>query len=439
MGENRFLTIGSEEFGDEPRRVFARVDQIDGEVAFLDAVDAAWFEAAFQEVATFETWRDRAVEAPIYVFELSSRFLEPLFSAGLFANYLDKEGQGEPDLWLEIAVGNAGLEARIYHNLFGEARTIRISQMRPASEDIARKLSSAFSLDAYEVGKSDIENALTGHASGIEWIGVYDVGQGSANGLCDVSAMPRTYFDLGGGVLGNAHTFSPLLQNFCFTQNPPVLLSHWDWDHWSSGARFPAAGNMDWIVPNQALGAVHATFAAGLAAKGKLRVWPNTLPSVSVGQLQIVRCQGKGRNHSGLAVEVAGPRGEAPILLGGDARYNVVPGALNSSYTSVVVPHHGADMRNRATPVCPRLPASRAAYSCGVNNSFGHPRNVTERDHDGSGWDHQSRHKVPWIDRNTMALRPVSLGHIGLTWGANHILPPQPCGGSLCSLQLNQS
>lgn len=166
----------------------------------------------------------------------------------------------------------------------------------------------------------------------VEWVAVYDVGQGNANGICDGAETPLIYFDLGGGVTQNAATFPTALTDFCYARKPPVVLSHWDWDHWSAGARFNAASKLKWIVPNQWLGGVHATFAAGLYAAGNLLVWPAGLDSISVGQVTILKYsgRGKGRNHTGLAIEVAGPNGQPPILLAGDARYSAIPGSLIS-------------------------------------------------------------------------------------------------------------
>jgi hypothetical protein len=136
---------------------------------------------------------------------------------------------------------------------------------------------------------------------------------------------------------------------------------------------------------------------------------------------------------------VTGPSGEDPILLTGDARYAVIHSAVPARFTSVVVPHHGADMRNRSTPSGPGYPASRAAYSYGPGNSFTHPRVVTEVDHDSNGWPHSSQHAPAPVDRHTAHRQAAGLGHIGLTWGTHRTLPSQPCGSTLCALQLVQT
>jgi hypothetical protein len=56
------------------------------------------------------------------------------------------------------------------------------------------------------------------------------------------------YADLGGGVIGHATSFPADFKRLCLTRSPTIVLSHWDWDHWSSAGRFPAAQTMTWIV-----------------------------------------------------------------------------------------------------------------------------------------------------------------------------------------------
>jgi hypothetical protein len=70
--------------------------------------------------------------------------------------------------------------------------------------------------------------------------------RGSANAVLDLNGVPCMYADLGGGVIGHATSFPADFKRLCLT--PTIVLSHWDWDHWSSAGRFPAAQTMTWIV-----------------------------------------------------------------------------------------------------------------------------------------------------------------------------------------------
>jgi hypothetical protein len=425
---NRFFAPEVEWPRDKPRRIYALLADDDDEKLLFEAVDADWFDDVGEiRAGSLRLWREFASGAPLYVLETPASALEP-----------EGVSPGRRDRWVEIEIHAGSGEGLLYNNLFA-APTTTSFRIASVSHRKARALLRWFSLKPYVSSTTDISKALSNlRGPHVEWIGVYDVGQGSANGLCDGSGMPLAYYDLGGAVLGNAGTFPSALTGLCLTHTPPVILSHWDWDHWSSGSRFPQAQQMTWIVPYQRLGAVHATFAADVAANGRLLVWPPALRSVEVGQLTIEKCRHKGRNHSGLAGHVTGPKGELPILLPGDARYSAIPSG-HASYTSVVVPHHGADMKLKATPVCPALPASRLAYSYGQNNCYGHPRQVTYANHSVNGWAHSAAGVPGSVDLHTCNRGGAGLGHVALGWTGTARLPRQPCRQSICKLQLIQS
>lgn len=418
-----------------PRRIYALFDQQEEGRILLEAVEADWFEKATGLDVDFHGWVERSAEAPVSVVEVREKtyrgwYPDPFREAG---EGHDDEG---PEEWVEIGLDPAGEDALIYLSLFAAAVPIGISFMRAAPASVGRALDKAFDLTPFTASRGDIRDALGSLRRRVEWIGVYDVGQGSANGLCDDWA-PLAYFDLGGGVLANKNSFPTALTNICLSRKPPVILSHWDWDHWSSGARFARAAALDWIVPNPRLGAVHGTMAASIATRGRLLVWPAHLGGLKIGQVTIEKCTGtSGRNSTGLALLVDGPDGGEPILLSGDARYSAIPSGLVQCH-SVVVPHHGADMRSKATPVCAGHPASRAADSYGPSNSFNHPRHSTHRNHHANGWAHRCLQHGGAIDRHTPDVRPA-LGHIALGWVDTAPTPNLGCGGTGCSLQLLQ-
>jgi hypothetical protein len=274
MGGNRFLQFGAEFGFDEPRRVYARLDQSEGERVYLEAIDADWFDIALRSNADFRNWVERSPDAPIYVLETD---VKRYVAATGFRHYEKSEDRFEDEEhdWVEITIQSGGNNALIYPNLFVEGRLTGIA-ISPFPPPLAQELAAAFSLDDYVVDQRRIERALASLQDPIEWIGVYDVGQGSAAGLCDRRGLPLAYFDLGGGVLGNVGTFPGALHNFCFTWAPPIILSHWDWDHWSSGARFTRSMAMTWIVPNQTLGAVHPAQAGPLRPMASS--WSGPLP-----------------------------------------------------------------------------------------------------------------------------------------------------------------
>jgi hypothetical protein len=432
MMKNPFFSVEPHR-GKTPRSVFALFDQRSEESIYLETVDADWFSDSSRNLSGLRDWADASDYAPLNVLEVPSQSAAGLQILGGREN--DPEGDdGGPATWLEIELDPYGDNALIYHSLFGQADPVGVGRVAPASAKAAAYLDQAFSLTGHVTTRSEIERVLMRRLPTIEWIGVYDVGQGSANGLCDRDGAPRIYFDLGGGVLGNATTFPAAFGDICLTYEPPVILSHWDWDHWSSAARFPRAQTLNWVVPDQKLGAVHATMAGSIAVNGALLVWPAGLPGLSVRQVTVEKCTGtSGRNNTGLAVLVDGPNGEKPILLTGDARYTAIPSGF-ADVMSIVIAHHGADMRSKATPACPGHPASRVAYSYGPGNTFAHPRARTYTNHEANGWQHRATNPVGAVDRHTPDRRPY-VGNIGLDWTGTATPPTQPCGGR-CSLQL---
>lgn len=430
--------------GETPGRVYALFDQRSDESVYLDCVNADWFDSLDSE-GSFSWWSEVADRAPLHVLELpsSSPLGLSMFSPSLASRSKGDEPDGDDDSgdrsWIQVTLNpGGGGDARIYHGLFGEPESIGIDYVAEAPTETARRLSRTFDLSTKTAPLAQIQNVLASVPSPIEWVGVYDVGQGSANGLCDEEAFPLVYFDVGGGVLANKSSFSSNFLDFCYTRSPIVVLSHWDWDHWSSAARFPQCQSLTWIVPNQVLGAVHATMAAAIATHGSLLVWPAGLGGVQAGQITVEQCTGlSGRNHTGLAMLVDGPNGELPILLTGDARYSAIPSGF-ADVMSIVAAHHGADMRSKATPTCSGDPAARVAYSYGGGNTFGHPRTCTYDRHQANGWPHSNTHPVGAVDRHTTHLRPA-LGNIALGWSATTPPPCQACSGRFCSLQIAQS
>jgi hypothetical protein len=418
-----------------PARLYARIDQSEGSWLAFDTIAADHFDSlpeGIDGIGGADGWATHSAEAPIFVLWVN--FGNPLF--GSLVETLDDE-----DIWFEILLEAGGAGAILYFNLFRDGVQVGVNSILGLDAQRAGRLSRAFSLKGLERTPSDLQMVLGRSATPVEWIGVYDVGQGNANAACDAAETPLLYFDLGGGVTQHHSTFPSALTDFCYKFNPPVVLSHWDWDHWSSGARFPGAQGLDWVVPLQNLGGVHATFAAGLHNAGHLYVWPGAHVQLSVGQVTVRKCtgQGTGRNHTGLAVEVKGPAGQSPILLTGDARYSAIPGATASTFTSLVVPHHGADMRSHAVPAGKRLAGARTAYSFGPNNSYRHPRAVTQQDHDRNRWPQSSQNASHPIDRSTSNSAGVHLGNIGLAWSSGARLPGHNCGVAGCAVRLRQT
>lgn len=423
-----------------PRRVYARVDDIESldeggisKQILFEAVDADWYD----EVFTSDIPRDELFKnIPLAIIQVSIR--------GEIATLINGLAEIERDrLWFEIELSEnrQGLPALIYTGLFAQPNEQSINQPHIAPSDLCQKLNETFSLDDIDDADEEVLQKALDQLGDIDFAAVYDVGQGNCNGLCATNGSVLCYFDLGGGVLGNKHTYPNQLKHFCFTNTPPVILSHWDWDHWSSANRDVTAIKQTWIVPRQHLGGVHRTFAQHVHQNGQLLIWPDNLRQLTAGQVTVVKCTGNGRNHSGLAMILHEHKNESgqKMLFTGDARYNVIPQSSTLPFTNIIVPHHGADMRNKFTPACPKTSHARLAYSYGRGNSYHHPRQITRVNHNFHGWDDNNISSgAPRHYNIETGINPTGTPqHIMLRWDAKQLLPHLPCKGK-CDLKLQK-
>ena len=415
----------------------------------FEAFDAGWFDEQ-ERIADIDFQRFYE-QAQLFVLELHvpESQLPRLGELESLAKAEDGDDD-DPDAWFSIQV--QPLAARplveddlvvvVYFNLYLPGIPARLLEAQSVDTTTAERLQQAVNIDHIgDATEADVDTALA-NVSPIPWIVVLDVGQGNAISLCNNSGSTEVYFDLGGGVLANASTFPAALRNFCFSQNPPIILSHWDFDHWSSGPRDPNSLGRIWIAPRQPVGPMHLAFMATITLAGQLLLLPQTFPAKWRGQLYLERCNGRGRNHSGLALtvsELPGGAGEQ-MLFPGDARYPVVPSFNPAGYLSAVAPHHGGDMRNRTVPACPHQPSSRLVYSYGDPNTFSHPRLITRTDHHAAGWtDRRLAPGLPQYEVYETAHRsPAMLGHVLLSWRRTWGLPPVACGMRQCQLRAQQ-
>jgi hypothetical protein len=431
--KNSFFMLKGDLDTPRQKRLYARSGGRGPGVIQFEAVDADWMDRFLGEGASPDLWREVGPDAPVSVLEISRRNWELLRrERGWDVGPVIQRSQ-----WLEFEIGDGGVEIDQYLNLHAGPRKIPVDRIMTVEAVAQRSFARLLDLSPYVATRTAIEAALPSPSTRIDWVAVYDVGQGSANALLDESGVPCIYADLGGGVLGHRTTFPAAFGRLCLTARPPIILSHWDWDHWSSGGRFPHAQLMTWIVPNQTYGIVHGVFAALIVANGTLMVWPRGLRSVVSGQITVLKCTGTKRNNSGLAVSVEGPEGQPPILLPGDASYWHVPTG-SSVHHSVVATHHGA-LTGATMPVAAGSPLGRVVYSYGLNNQWKHPRPATMSQHDAAGWPHATLPAVN-TDRHTVhrAKSGPALGHIGLSWNGGSP-PTPPCGGDGCDQAIVQT
>ncbi|MFO0611520.1 MAG: hypothetical protein U0414_02945 [Polyangiaceae bacterium] len=237
-----------------------------------------------------------------------------------------------------------------------------------------------------------------------ELAAVYEVGQGVCQALCNSSSQPLAYVDFGGGCLANASSY-PTHLVFCYAQNPIVVLSHWDFDHWRSALASPGSLSLTWIAPKQKWGPTAGSFVGSLrGAGGTLLLWGRSSSPALPGHLSIARCTGSSRNDSGLAVKAAIRRlgVTSRALFPGDARYTAIPAGLLGTLDHLVASHHGSGLVGT-----PPAAGRDVVYSFGINragtfmgtNSHGHPDRRALATARTAGW--HTRHDT-------------AAGHVGL-------------------------
>lgn len=225
-------------------------------------------------------------------------------------------------------------------------------------------------------------------------VGIYDVGQANLCAVVDDFEHPLVFFDLGWPVCFN-HKSNPDMNSF----NPfafeddrfktPVVLSHFDWDHWAYAYKsgkavwdkekgywkskivFRAdAINRPWLVrrpnyENHKLGASHINFIQTLSKQAlfdgskALNIWPNNSDEISSESITVFKCKPESetpttpaflRNNESLAMLVMDMRGNAKVLLCGDADYPSIPEEYRELLSGIVAPHHGGKTTPRSTP-----------------------------------------------------------------------------------------
>lgn len=215
---------------------------------------------------------------------------------------------------------------------------------------------------------------------------VRDVGQANFISLCDDSGRAILHFDVGFPISFNRHTF-PSVFDIERSEKPPIILSHWDWDHLHAAFHLPHLLDCPWIVPDQRLGPGAARLARILAGKGNLLVCPtNARLRFLFGEL--VQSQGLpgDLNDSGLTVLVT-LTSRRSALLTGDADYAHLMHTKAKNVDHLVATHHGARF-DAAVALVPSPKSDRCALviSYGYRNVYRHPHAEALRKHVRAGW-----------------------------------------------------
>lgn len=417
---NRLFSPDGQGWPEFPKECFGRLDQTEplspagaSEAMFaFDVVDASWAE--FRQSGQFDLsdagklqtqqrqyWAalfgtpgarpaDLYDSAPIYRIEITSQPGDP---------YFDLLCQVKETDWIRIELHQTGtFEVDVYGGLFAAPVTAYLYKLTIETV-LAPSLTAVFDMVTWPVAPEATMRSALSHLPQLDYLVAYDVGQGSANALSDGHETAQLFFDLGCGVYGNRMT-RPVPLRFCWRGAPPIILSHWDSDHWAGETSDPAASRRTWIAPKQTIGPTHAAFAARiLKAGGTLHIWgatPSTIMvSLASGQnFDLGRGSGTSRNGSGIYCVVKDSVASHGWFLTGDAGYNeLMTLTLPTDLRAIVVPHHGADMGALSIPPARTTGYARLLYSFGPGNKHGrtavqHPTSAAVTAHAKKGWSH---------------------------------------------------
>ncbi len=254
--------------------------------------------------------------------------------------------------------------------------------------------------DIEDASEGDLFDALerSGHADN-PILAVYDVGQANLNAICDGGGVPVLYYDFGRPIGFNHHTSPKKWHEFCFTYEPPIVLSHWDKDHWLA-ARIPHKGwlarslERNWIAPRQHIPPSHlALINAIYLHKGRVLFF--TQPSIRVGNVELSICNGpntmtdpRERNHCGIALHIFSQTNVVNAALAvGDADFQYVNMKNDVNYVGLVATHHGGKCSASTIPLS--AVGGKLAFSFGAQNYYGHPSSRTSESYASRGWVNQ--------------------------------------------------
>jgi hypothetical protein len=409
-----------------------------GEPIHLECIDLDWFGSSAAQVDVM-LWNDpsSAERLAVLEFDRSPQWLQQVGAPGSVVWYrIDYEPApaGQSDGLLYRNLFSAGLPVRVIERGRVEEpeRLASPSLYSPLFPPLFQEFGLHFldpdrpEYDAFRFKHADQAlQSLTVNRNSSKGVAVYDVGQGTWQGvLHGKTRAPFAYIDTGGGVLYNRKTFP---KDF---EPPPavplVILSHWDWDHWSSATRYRSLLNATWITPSVSAKPIQRRFAMDLIRNGTLRALPKRWTgALQHGCLRLEGCSGRTENDRGLAVTVYSRRNTGrTCLLPGDAAYRYIPSVSGPSpelFDALCMSHHGGRLHSSDYPV--PEPKAVAANSAGPGNTYKHPLFRTLSEHKDKGW------PMP-IQTGFSGSRPC---HVFLPWGKRPQLFHGTCDVTACA------
>lgn len=306
----------------------------------------------------------------------------------------------------------------------------------------------------------------------------YDVGQGNCNAIVDQYEHPRVFFDLGWAPNFHAYTRPPAPPDFfaCDSHTvAPVVLSHWDMDHWSyaiARSEFnpanlttrhewnPQALKRFWIArapqtKAHQIGPLAMSFYRELTkihlfpGISAMLLWPNDCRRIDFSQGWLEACEPlahlpQDRNNTGIAMFVQPNRKGPAILMTGDADFPSIPTLRTSKrlkLAGMIAPHHGSKITVADVPKPLKKGPKKLVLSVGKENVYGHPTKEAMDAYQALGWDWevvatQERQSCASTTMPFAATHAHHHGNVLLKFSAGAPDPKCGCGqvreGNLC-------
>lgn len=273
--------------------------------------------------------------------------------------------------------------------------TFRFLNEEPAPDPVSAATSSDWQKDSdvqerYNFrnrasSRSDIVAALQGLPNTSQ-VTVHDVGQANFCSLENETGEVSYFFDVGWPLLWRNYSSvqdhpKPNLPNI--TDDSVVIISHWDWDHFSLGRQDKKFHKLLWIAPAQKTGPGAGKLIEKLLEDNKILFFGDQEQNIPIKNCCLYKASGtrSDRNASGLVL--IRNNGRKKILFTGDASYDYV-NAGKQKFDGVVIPHHGS--RSTHDPPKPRK-GGVAVLSFGRNNCYNHPASQIVKQHRTLKWD----------------------------------------------------
>ncbi|WP_298727826.1 hypothetical protein [uncultured Pseudomonas sp.] len=312
---------------------------------------------------------------------LEARFPGSNWEEGSWIEFKLQDSPGDPPAWYLSADGDYG--GKVVRTNITDA--VRIGGGPFAASRLEQKLVEFCQApDAKHVQQLSSWRPRR-NASG-PFVRVVDVGQASFSAIHsskNITSPIMGYFDVGEPLFFHHKTFpSVFLEQKRVPQSGFVVLSHWDFDHYSLAvSKIPELRNLAWYAPDQPIGPNAARLQALLGTNLTLLSAP--FFSIRSG-IELWKGTGapSNRNDSGYAMRII--RAGGPVLLSGDLPYSLLPLGIGTQFSAIAITHHGGAFTG--PPPIPMSQGALAAVSYGIPNRYHHPNTAAIGLHQSAGW-----------------------------------------------------